>query len=565
MHRFWTKALPRGFRVGVMVLAWAIGTRAIAQTPAIQWDFNASTTAASINATSGTPTITLIGGTTATFAAPTGSNNANSSDPVQTGSTAYNTTTYPSQGTGSGTAGVVFAMPTTSGSGGFSDLVFRFDQRLSNTASRTYVLEVTTDGMTFVPVQTFFGGPPDGFATHTFDLSGFAAANNNPNFAARVVSVFDPTLSGQYGAANPTSLYGTTGTVRYDMVTLSQALNWQGGVAGGDIANSGNYVGGVAPGATSTMAFGASVNTTVNVATSATYGQMLFRAGSPGYTVTAGASQTLTLNTGIVNLSTATQTFTAPVAFNQAATVQNNGVVRFDGTITLPTTQGLQVTGTGTTIINGNYNGGDISVMNGATLAGIGTLFNEVHVWSGTIRGGIPGDPTHEYGTLTLNMTSGDLELYAAPDGRGSRFQIAVNRTGVNTVQNSKIALVGGGSVDLELNDAGVGANKLIFEILANNLVLGETYTMTIVTTDSLGSIEFNNAPSPDGFIFPITSYELSSTGYTFIDTILSVQDVAGGSTLVLTFTPVPEPGTVLGLAAAGLGMARVIRRWRRA
>ena len=37
------------------------------------------------------------------------------------------------------------------------------------------------------------------------------------------------------------------------------------------------------------------------------------------------------------------------------------------------------------------------------------------------------------------------------------------------------------------------------------------------------------------------------------------------GNTLVLTVTLTPEPATVLGLAVAGLGVGRFIRRVRRA
>jgi hypothetical protein len=40
---------------------------------------------------------------------------------------------------------------------------------------------------------------------------------------------------------------------------------------------------------------------------------------------------------------------------------------------------------------------------------------------------------------------------------------------------------------------------------------------------------------------------------------------VVGANSIDLTFTPIPEPGTVLGIAAVGLGLARVIRRRRSA
>jgi hypothetical protein len=36
------------------------------------------------------------------------------------------------------------------------------------------------------------------------------------------------------------------------------------------------------------------------------------------------------------------------------------------------------------------------------------------------------------------------------------------------------------------------------------------------------------------------------------------------GNTLVLSFTPVPEPGTVLAIACCGLGLGGLVRRIRR-
>jgi hypothetical protein len=195
-------------------------------------------------------------------------------------------------------------------------------------------------------------------------------------------------------------------------------------------------------------------------------------------------------------------------------------------------------------------------------LAGIGTIQNEIHMYGGTIRGGF-ADGTNDLGTLTIAPPggSGDLELYAAPGNRAPTFQVAAARTGPNAANNSLIALVGGGSTDLELNDAGVGANLLRFQLLAPTLQLGETYALTILTTDSTGSIEFNNTGQADGFVFPGTSYELVSPDFPGFSNVEIRVANTPNSTLVLTFTPVPEPTTVLGVAAAGLVGLRRLRR----
>jgi hypothetical protein len=107
-----------------------------------------------------------------------------------------------------------------------------------------------------------------------------------------------------------------------------------------------------------------------------------------------------------------------------------------------------------------------------------------------------------------------------------------------------------------------VGANKFRIQLLSTGFIAGETYAMTILTTDSIGSIEFNNASQADGAVIPASSYDLHSPNIGIQSATLTVVDVSGGgSTLVLTFTPVPEPMTLLALAGGG-GLA--VAAWRR-
>ena len=47
---------------------------------------------------------------------------------------------------------------------------------------------------------------------------GDTNADNNANFAFRILTEFDP--SGQYEAARSTSTYSTGGTLRYDLVEV---------------------------------------------------------------------------------------------------------------------------------------------------------------------------------------------------------------------------------------------------------------------------------------------------------------------------------------------------------
>jgi hypothetical protein len=202
----------------LIILALFTSLFGVAQTNITVWDFNTLTPVPSV----GTGTLTNLGGITFTYAS--GAAGGGSSDPAAVNN-AYNTTSYPAQGTAPKTAGVQIAVSTV----GFQNIGFRFDQRLSNTANNTYVVQYTTDITLAVPVwvdaQVFTFTPA---LTGTGDvwynlrntnLSAIAALNNNPNAGFRIVSDYDP-VAGTYLAARSSSNYATSGTSRFDMITV---------------------------------------------------------------------------------------------------------------------------------------------------------------------------------------------------------------------------------------------------------------------------------------------------------------------------------------------------------
>jgi hypothetical protein len=139
------------------------------------------------------------------------------------------TTSYPAQGQNPGEAGIVVSVPTT----GYQNIVVKFDVRWSNTASKFLAVEYTTDGgVTWTRRQVlqalrgdrWHGDTNGGYgALVELDLSSDANVNNNAQFAFRVVTIFDPN-TGQYTAANisqnPNANYGSTGTLRYDLIEV---------------------------------------------------------------------------------------------------------------------------------------------------------------------------------------------------------------------------------------------------------------------------------------------------------------------------------------------------------
>jgi len=189
-------------------------------TPTIiaQWNFNSVSADTNVATGITTPSIgsgtaALIGGATATFA--TGS----TGDPASSGSdnSAWNTTSYPAATAKNKTAGVQFNVSTA----GKENIVVSWDERVSNTGSKYGRLQYTTNG------TTFFDFPTATISATTFDsktnnLSAFVGVNNNPKFAFRILAEFESSAantsnSNYVGAAGT---YGSSGTVRFDMVTV---------------------------------------------------------------------------------------------------------------------------------------------------------------------------------------------------------------------------------------------------------------------------------------------------------------------------------------------------------
>lgn len=206
------------------------------QTTFTQWNFNGIS---AINISGGelspTPSIgignaQLIGGTTSTFA---GGNILSGTLETETVTTtpnfAWNTTTYPTTSIENKQRGVQFNVSTIDKIG----ITFRFEQRLSNTSSNTYVVQYTTDRtaatVTWVDAQTFTVTPAATGTGDTWynarivDLTAVTALNNNSNVAFRIVSAFDP-IAGVYLASKSTSIYAG-GNVRFDMVTVQATTN----------------------------------------------------------------------------------------------------------------------------------------------------------------------------------------------------------------------------------------------------------------------------------------------------------------------------------------------------
>ena len=198
-----------------------------------QWNFNGASATevaggtASPQVSLGAGTAQLVGAATATFASGNTTAGTLETEITSPPNFAWNSSGYPAAGVGSKTAGVQFNLSSL----GQAGIVFKFEQRLSNTSSNTYIAQYTTDRtassptwedaqiFTFTPAASGTGDTWYNSTLRTVDVSAITALDNNPNIAFRVVSAFEPgTLD--YKASKSTSTYAG-GTVRYEMVTIT--------------------------------------------------------------------------------------------------------------------------------------------------------------------------------------------------------------------------------------------------------------------------------------------------------------------------------------------------------
>lgn len=204
------------------------------------WDFNSypsdgSSTTGTLSPVVGYGTASRIGGVTGTFARGANDNLAMGWDKMpnvlidpedaRNNNSGWNLAAFAPQGVGSGTRGAEFLVSTV----GYTDIRVSFAMRLSNTASRYWRLDYTLDGSNWIRKEYFdhaYAYLWDPNATpwydHFVDFTAIPEAGNNPNFGIRVLAVFQDEATGLgdalYLPHSPASLYGSSGTGRFDLV-----------------------------------------------------------------------------------------------------------------------------------------------------------------------------------------------------------------------------------------------------------------------------------------------------------------------------------------------------------
>lgn len=193
-------------KITFLIALVAVMTQVNGQDIFLHWDFEDQT----LDPIVGTGTITLVGGVEepSSGAFPTGSGG--------TGTFAYSSTTYPEQGTNSGTAGFQFDLSTT----GEEDIFVSFAVRGSNTASKWGEFQYSINGgSTWTTLEDNAGGYTTAW-DGAYQVALPADANNVSDFAFRIVTIFEPSTN-EYTPINPDNNYGTAGTLRIDDVVFT--------------------------------------------------------------------------------------------------------------------------------------------------------------------------------------------------------------------------------------------------------------------------------------------------------------------------------------------------------
>ena len=179
-----------------IILFFILSNNANAQTSFASWDFNSST----LNASTGTGTLTFVGG----CGSPIYVNNA--------GTQALGFADFPLVNAGSGTAGIQFTTSTV----GYVGITVTFDTYGHNQSSKWQQYQYTVDGTNWLILGNNNGGLTSNFLPVTLNFP--ATCDNNPNFAFRVVSIFNPSGGTQYEQVQGGGYNGSNGKWYFDNV-----------------------------------------------------------------------------------------------------------------------------------------------------------------------------------------------------------------------------------------------------------------------------------------------------------------------------------------------------------
>jgi len=266
--------------------------------------------------------------------------------------------------------------------------------------------------------------------------------------------------------------------------------------------------------------------------------------GGSGGTVALGANR---LTTGSLNSDT---DFEGVISGTGSMTKTGSGTLTLSGANTY--SGGTTVSAGGRLSVNGSLGNTAVTVQSGGELGGSGTIAGTVAVANGGRL-----SPGNSIDVLTQGATS-----FAS----GATFAYEVNSTDLDDLANAADLLVVNGNLDiaagtlLEFNDLAAQAQAFVEDSTVFAMI---NYTGAW----NNGLFTYNGQPLADGSRFSVGS-QLWEIDYDFVGTPtepLNFRDSyvpASGTQTFVTVTAVPEPATLVLLAAAAGLAAFTRRRW---
>lgn len=508
-----------------------------------------------------TATVTLDGGTLRHTSTGVGSTFINTNHPIVIGP-GGGTIDIPSSAAiliYSPAANTILITPAVAGSGTITKSgagTLRLSTSITTVAINTVQKLVVTGGLWQGGLDTVFGAVPTSPVADAISLNGGGLSSNagltlnvNRGITLGAAGGTINTSSGFTFSGKITGTGGLTKTGASSLVLGGAANDYAGGttITAGTIQL---VTGNNRLPTTGNLTF---TGGTLDLNTRSQTINVLSSSGGAGTvtSVAAGSNGTLTVGNGngsgtfsgvISQNGTGITTFIKTGAGTQTLTGTNT----YTGATTI--NAGTLAIGTGGSLAAGSA----VAVNNTGILAGTGTVNGAVAVNAG---GAIRGDVTGATGTLTVNN---NVAISSTVSSNGI-LQFEASRTGAGTANASLVSVTGATNI-LNLSP-GIG-NRFTIDLVngTNTLQAGETYALTLATVATAGNIQLNGTTlNPNDIIDP-SNYLLQSSAFSSFSGV-SLAINGAGTGLVLTFSPVPEPATVLAIAAGALGLGGVVRR----
>lgn len=275
------------------------------------------------------------------------------------------------------------------------------------------------------------------------------------------------------------------------------------------------------------------------------------------------AGRTLTLNgtnqidyTGrtLTKLGPGTLVLSGSNVGNGASTlVVATGLLRAANNAAIPSGSTVQAGNGGTFEIGSGVTvNGRLRALAGGTLAGTGAVATNNTVTLDANAGATPGGTISPgaaggigRGTLTFNGNT------ATSASAGSQYVWQVNAIPTSGTAGTNWDFLSGGSLLNSPTTPPTAGNPFVIEVVADGTVTGfnnqNPYTWTVATF-------------PNGIGIPQSAFAVVPTGWGDLNGG-SFSATVNGTNLDIVFSPVPEPGTVLGLALAALGLGAFVTR----